>query len=46
MDGRLNYYMALRSCQLRYCDKDDEAGPLVPKARTGTLARLLGLAAW
>jgi hypothetical protein len=46
MDGRFNYYVALRSCQLRYCDNDDEAGPLVPEARTGTLARLLGLAAW
>jgi len=46
LDGRLNYYVALRSCQLRYCDNDDEAGPLVPEARTGMLARLLGLAAW
>lgn len=45
IDGRLNLSVALRACQLRYCD-GDEAGPLASDARIGILARLLGLTSW
>jgi hypothetical protein len=45
IDGRLNYYVALRSCQLRYCDSGD-ASPLVSETRAGILAHLLGLKTW
>jgi len=45
IDGRLNLNVALRACQLRYCD-DDEPSPLVSEARVGILARLLGLTNW
>lgn len=46
INGRLNLSVALRSCQLRYCDADDEGGPLASDARIGILARLLGLTRW
>jgi hypothetical protein len=45
LDGQVNLSVALRSCQLRYCD-NGEAAPLVADTRIATLARLLGLATW
>jgi hypothetical protein len=41
----LNLNVALRSCQLRYCDESD-AGPVAADTRLGILARLLGIATW
>jgi hypothetical protein len=41
----LNLNVALRSCQLRYCDETN-AGAIVAEGRTSILAFLLGLAAW
>ncbi|MGH3245448.1 MAG: sulfotransferase family protein [Trebonia sp.] len=41
----LNLNVALRSCQLRYCD-DTDAGPVTAGTRLDILASLLGLAAW
>lgn len=41
----LNMNVALRSCQLRYCDEAD-AGPVTAGTRLDILASLLGLAAW
>ena len=41
----LNLNVALRSCQLRYCD-ETHAGPQVSEARIGILASMLGLAVW
>lgn len=43
--GRLNLSVALRACQLRYCD-DAESGPLASDARIGMLAELLMLTNW
>ncbi len=43
--GTLNLSVALRTCQLRYCD-DDEAGQHVSDGRIGILAELLALATW
>jgi hypothetical protein len=45
INGRLNLSVALRACQLRYCD-GDEADPLASDARIGILATLLGLSRW
>lgn len=42
--GRLNLSVALRSCQLRYCDSDQFGGPLAADKRIAILAYLLGLA--
>lgn len=42
----LNYYVALRSCKLRYCDNDEESTPLAADTRTVILARLLGVTGW
>jgi len=44
--GTLNYSVALRSGQLRYCDNEEAAGPLAGDARIGILAALLGIARW
>lgn len=43
--GRLNLSVALRACQLRYCD-GDESGPLASDSRIGILAHLLALTNW
>ena len=43
--GRVNLSVALRSCQIRYCDGDDP-GPLATEARLRILAYLLGLGTW
>lgn len=40
-----NLNVALRSCQLRYCDENDD-GPVVTETRLTILACLLGLGAW
>jgi hypothetical protein len=45
VSGDLNLNVALRACQLRYCDGDDSP-PLADDTRMAILARLLGLAAW
>jgi hypothetical protein len=45
INGRLNLSVALRTCQLRYCDGDD-ADSLASDARIGILARLLGITGW
>jgi hypothetical protein len=45
INGRLNLSVALRTCQLRYCD-GDEVGSLASDARIGILARLLGITRW
>jgi hypothetical protein len=41
----LNLNVALRSCQLRYCDEAD-AGPVAAGTRLSILACLLGIASW
>jgi hypothetical protein len=41
----LNMNVALRSCQLRYCDEAD-SGAVAADNRLGILAALLGIAAW
>jgi hypothetical protein len=43
--GRLNLNVALRTCQLRYCD-GEEPGPLAEENRLALLGRLLGLGRW
>jgi hypothetical protein len=45
MDGQLNFSVALRSCQLRYCD-NGEPTPLAADTRIGIVAQLLGIASW
>ncbi len=45
LDHGLNLQVALRSCQLRYCDNDD-ATHIVADSRIRILARLLGLPSW
>ncbi len=46
MAGTLNLSVALRSCQIRYCDNDQTGDPLAADARTALLARLLGVIEW
>ena len=43
--GDLNLNVALRACQLRYCDGDDSQ-PVAADTRMTILGHLLGLAAW
>jgi Sulfotransferase family len=42
--GTLNLSVALRSCQLRYCESEKSADPLAADHRVTLLAHLLGLA--
>jgi hypothetical protein len=42
---RVNFSVALRSCQLRYCDNGDTA-PLAADTRIGIIGQILGLAGW
>ena len=43
--GKQNLSVALRSGQLRYCDRD-ESGPMTAESRLRVLADLLGLTDW
>ena len=43
--GELNFSVALRRCDLRYCDTGD-AGPLALQTRLAMLAELLDLTSW
>ena len=43
--GKQNLSVALRSYQLRYCDRD-ESGPAAAESRLRVLADLLGLTDW
>jgi hypothetical protein len=45
IDRQVNLSVALRSCQLRYCD-NGEATALAADTRIGIMGRLLGLASW
>jgi hypothetical protein len=45
VDRQVNLSVALRSCELRYCD-NGETAPLAADARIRILGRLLGLARW
>jgi sulfotransferase family protein len=45
LDGKLNLSVALRSCQLRYCDNGTTT-PLAADTRIGILAHLLSLISW
>ena len=45
IDRRVNLSVALRSCDLRYCD-NGETTPLAADARIGILGQLLGLSSW
>ena len=45
IDRQVNLSVALRSCELRYCD-NGEATPLAADTRIGILGQLLGLASW
>lgn len=43
--GEINLSVALRRCELRYCDAGD-AGPVAADSRIGMFADLLGLTSW
>jgi hypothetical protein len=45
LDGHTNLQVAVRRCELRYCDPGDE-GPFDAQTRIAMLADLLGLSAW
>jgi hypothetical protein len=45
IDREMNLSVALRSCDLRYCD-DGDTTPLATDARIGILGQLLGLSRW
>jgi hypothetical protein len=45
IDHQLNLSVALRNCQLRYCDNGGTS-PLAADARIGIVGQLLGLASW
>ncbi|HUL24816.1 MAG TPA: sulfotransferase [Streptosporangiaceae bacterium] len=45
MAGEVNLSVALRACQLRYCD-NGQTTPLAADTRIGIIASLLGLASW
>jgi hypothetical protein len=44
--GKLNLSIAIRSCQLRYCDSDETTGVLAADSRIAILGELLGLPRW
>ena len=46
MGGALNLSVALRACQLRYCDSDESGGPQAADNRISILADLLALTHW
>jgi hypothetical protein len=48
LSGQVNLAVALRKCDLRYCDYDDPGNPGTPVAdvRTDMMAALLGLTEW
>jgi hypothetical protein len=47
IEGRLNISVAFRSCQIRYCDGDEDGGgPLNSEARLDILADLLPITRW
>ena len=45
VQGSLNWHVALRSCQLRYCD-NGECASTAADARIAILARILGITNW
>jgi hypothetical protein len=45
MTGEMNFSVALRSCQIRYCGGDDD-NPTIGATRLEMLSRLLGLVDW
>jgi hypothetical protein len=45
INGQVNLSVALRSCELRYCD-NGETTPLAADTRIGILSQLLGLSSW
>ena len=45
MSGKVNFSVALRSCQIRYCD-NGQTTTTVADNRIGIAARMLGLAEW
>jgi Sulfotransferase family len=45
IDQQLNLSVAMRTCQLRYCD-NGEPSPLAADTRVGILSQLLGLPTW
>jgi hypothetical protein len=48
LTGQSNLGVALRRCELRYCDGSDEAEPMAAEARISMLAEFLALegSAW
>jgi hypothetical protein len=46
LTGKLNLSVALRACQLRYCDNGENENPLIADSRIGILADLLDIANW
>jgi hypothetical protein len=46
ISGELNLSVAMRTCQLRYCDDGDSPGPIAADRRINLLADLLGLNEW
>jgi hypothetical protein len=44
--GKLNLNVALRACQLRYCESGEFGDPLTGDTRIGILADLLSLTHW
>jgi sulfotransferase family protein len=46
ISGRVNLSVALRRNQMRYCDEEEDATPVIAATRIGLLADLLGLASW
>jgi len=45
ISGRMNLSVAMRACQLRYCD-GEESGPVASEARLGIVASMLGITNW
>ena len=46
IEGGLNLSVALRACQLRYCDTDESGAPQAADNRISILADLLALTHW